>query len=1196
MEKAWRATWLLLLLCITQQAWAAYNLPFKLGAPFISLPDLELDQADRRWLDERKVLRVGIAIADYEPIDITSDRNRYQGISADYLSLIGDALNMPMQVVGYIRREEGISALRDGGIDILTSANGFERGVTGLAYSTEYMPDRSVVVGRGDDQSILSRLTDKKVVLLDGYADSSVVHSVYPNSEVIIAPNLHSAMEALSQGEVDAFIGNEVIVRSYIALRPYLGLQIKSESALPPVGFAFAVRNDEQRLLGLIDQALAGLDASVRREVMARWTIGLGADVVGQRLMLSGGERAWLRRRPAVTIVTTQQPPYIYKDRNGHWVGLNVDIVSRISRMTGLRFTYTEAQSTEASLNMLRSGEGVMNTTLAENAERREFLDFTYSFGGNSWVFVVRADDTSRVSLSTLRGKVLALPAKHALEESIRREYPQIRLRQVATYDDARRLVESGEADATIQNETGAYLYPSGGLKVGRSVDGKWSPDRFSVVKSQPELLSILNKALEEFPVAEMRSIRMKWLGAVLPQPSLWSRIPPWAIWVVALALLVGLVSLVWSSRLKVQIRQRLKAEQQLNDQLAFKRALLDGMPTPIYVRDLQGRLISCNRSYEESFGVSFAQMQGRRLTDVDVIPRPVAEQMHADYLRLLDDERPVFADRTMELNGKRLDAWQWTVPFFAADGQLQGLLGGWVDITERKHLEMQLEQALHDADQANEAKSAFLASMSHEIRTPMGAIIGLLELECAQALQDGKTPPHGLQVAHRSAQQLVALIGDSLDLARIEAGGMQLALAVTPLRDLLEEVVELFSAQAQEKGLGLRLDFDEQAAGNYWLDAMRLRQVLHNLLGNAMKFTERGSVTLSVAVIERADETSRLRLSVRDTGSGIEPDRQQQVFQPFTQASDSTAARYGGTGLGLSISRQLVELMKGELSLLSEPGQGTEVVIVLTLARVTRSPSREDPLKQPTAGVRSLRLLVVDDLSANRLVLTRQLEFLGHQVHPVDSGEAALQAWREQDFDAVITDCNMPGVTGYALTQAIRGIEAQEMREHCPVIGCTANAMSDEGDRCRRAGMDGLLIKPLSLERLANELDALVRERLFDIRTLRRMTQANEEQMQRLLTELWKNLGDERDTLQAAVDEVDWATLGAALHRLKGAACLVDAVPLAKACAALAGCVGQEAQATLARHWAVLASAIADLLADIEPHLHHTPRRQLQR
>ncbi|EPM70235.1 sensory box histidine kinase/response regulator, partial [Pseudomonas syringae pv. actinidiae ICMP 18804] len=278
--------WVLSALLFARSIDAAQSLPFTLTAPFVVSQDLDLDASDRAWLDRRKELRVGIAIADYEPIDITSDRNRYQGISADYLGLVSDQLNIPMQVTGFAKRDEAIEALRDGRIDLLTSANGFERGVRGLSFSSEYMPDRSVVVGRGNDVSPPSSLADKKVVLLDGYADSDVVHRVYPDSEIIIAPNLYSALEALSQGEVDTFIGNEVIVRAYIALRPYLGLQIKFESQLPPVGFAFAVRDDEQRLLALIDRALSSIDASVGREVLSRWTIGLGADVEGQRIRL----------------------------------------------------------------------------------------------------------------------------------------------------------------------------------------------------------------------------------------------------------------------------------------------------------------------------------------------------------------------------------------------------------------------------------------------------------------------------------------------------------------------------------------------------------------------------------------------------------------------------------------------------------------------------------------------------------------------------------------------------------------------------------------------------------------------------------------------------------------------------------------------------------------------------------------------
>lgn len=772
----------LLLACLcSQYGHAAQSLPFGLGPPFISQQALVLDAADRQWLDQRQVLRVGIAIADYEPIDITSDRNRYQGLSADYLSLISAKLSTPVRVSAFAEREQAVAALLAGDIDLLTSANGYERGVPGLAFTRDYLPDRAAVVGRADDASLSTALTGKRVALLDGYADAQVVHRLYPDSEIILAPTLFSAMEALAQGDVDAFIGNEVIVRAYNALRPFLRLQIKFDSLLPPTGFSFALRKADTRLLALFERSLGDFDESLSREIQGRWTMGLGVDVAGQRIHLTAAEKLWVRRHSQVVVASTQHPPYIYKDASDRWVGLTVDVLNRISRMTGLTFVHQVMPSTQAALEALTAGSADMNTTLAESPERKALLDFTYAFGGNNWVYVVRSDRSSDISLAQMAGKVLALPARHALLEFIKTHYPEVQLRLVPTYDDARALVENGQADATIQNEAGAWLYPPGRLKVGRSVEGKWSPDRFSVIKTEPQLLSILNKALDEFPVAEMRAIRMKWLGAVISQPSLWQRIPSWIYWMVAVALLLGLVSLSWNSRLNHQIRQRQRAEQQLSDQLAFKRALLDGIPIPIYVRDLKGRLISCNRSYEESFGISYEQMNGRRLIDVDLIPHDIAEQMHTDYMTLLQTQKPVFADRSMMLAGRHIDAWQWTVPFYRADGVLQGLLGGWIDITERKHLERELTLARQQAEQAHQAKSRFLATMSQDICTPMGVIIGLLQLERERAVQRGEVPSEGLEAAHRAARELVDLIGENLDLAGIESGVLQSSTPTTP-------------------------------------------------------------------------------------------------------------------------------------------------------------------------------------------------------------------------------------------------------------------------------------------------------------------------------------------------------------------------------------------------------------------------------
>lgn len=1158
---------------------AAKNLPFKLVPAFVDLEPLVLAPAERQWLAAHPTLRVGIAIDDYQPIDITRDRNRYQGISADYLGLVGERLGVSMEVLGFSEREQAVEALRNGTIDVLTSANGYERGVPGLRFTSDYMPDKAVVVVRGDEPELSDDLAGKRLVLLDGYANSAQVHAAYPDSQIMLSPNLYSGLEALNQGDTDAFIGNEIIVRAYKALRPYLAVQIHEQSRLPPTGFAFATVDSNPQLAQLLERALQSIDESLRREIQARWTTGLGT-TSGEHIELSAEEQAWILQHPHVLVASQPYPPHVFKDKEGRWVGLNIDLLNRIARMTGLHFVHKQSASTAQTLQLLESGQAQMNTTLTDSEDRRLFLNFSHAFGGAAWVFVVRPEDRRLGSLKQMSGEVLALPARHTLESYIRRNYPDIRVRSVANYEEARALVKRGEALATIQNEIQVQALDLAyeGLRAGRSVEGTWSADEFAVRKDQPELLSILNKALEALPVAELSAIRLKWLGSTpVPMP-VWQRVPAWVYWAICTALLFGLLSLAWSSRLKRQIQQRLQAEQLLNDQLAFKRALFDGMPNPVFVRDLEGRLITCNKSYEQQLGTRLEQIQGRKLIELDLLPAATARQLHNEIMQLLAGEQSVFADRQVETRNGSIHAYQWTVPFYSAQGQLQGLLGGWIDISERKRLENQLVQARQAADQANAAKSAFLSTMSHEIRTPMTAIIGLLELEKEQARVRGAPFSEALRVAYQSAQELVSLMGDSLDLAKIEAGYMQLAPQATALRPFFESIRQLFEASARSRGVQLQLVFSEEAGGRYLFDPLRLRQVMHNLLSNALKFTSEGRVRITV---ERQDAPTGLRISVADTGAGISPEQQEKLFTPFVQANRTISQAYGGTGLGLSICRQLIELMGGRIHLHSALGAGTVVTLELDPERLDEDLAHSGAAAPERPPSRSIDVLVVDDLSANRMVLSQQLMFLGHRVVACDNAREALECWRNGAFDLVITDCQMPGMSGYALTEAIRRVEAEQGRSPCPVIGCTANAFEDERERCERAGMNQLLVKPMTLDQLAQTLARFLPPPSFDIQTLRTMTQADEQVLERMLQELLRNLAQERQALETALQEQDPGRLGATLHRLKGVCCLIDALPLARACIELEAQVkaGQLSQAP----WPVLLEAIDNLRGDIQ-------------
>lgn len=1183
--KALVASWALLVLWLllpVRLAMAAQELPFTLVPPLTPLAPMVLAPAEQQWLkSHQQTLRIGMSISDHEPLDIAVDRNRYQGVSADFLSLIRDRLGVTVHVHGFVRRDDAIRALQRGDIDVLTSANRYEQGFSGLALTSPYLFDRPVLVRRAQpSEHDGDSLDGGRLAVAQGYVATDALQAAYPHSRIVVAPSLAAALEAVRQGDVEAVVGNEIILRSYMALRPYMNLRVVGESALPGGGFAFASRSSDPQLGSMLERGLGSLQGSLQREILGRWTTGLGSGLTQRPVQLNAAEQAWVARHPRVKVAATEYAPYLYRDRDGRWVGLNADLLAALAQMTGLQFEYVPASSIAQSLELLKSGRAQMNTTLSETPERRAMLEFTHSYGGQSWVFVVRRDDPTSDSLDEMADRVLALPAQHALEEMVRRDYPQIRILRVATMEQAREAVSKGQADATLDSEVGAWraVNRDNGmdLRVGRSLDNAWSPDRFSVSLSQPELTSILNKALEAFPVAELRAIRLKWLGAAPPEVPVWQRIAPWLYWSAAVAALVALVSLLWSGRLKVQVVQRQRAEAALNDQLVFQNALLDGIPNPLYVCDLQGRLIACNRSYEDSFGTRFERIKDTPLPEVGLIA------LQADENAMLA-HGPLFADSPLSLPGGRVDAYQWRVPFQRADGQLQGVLGGWIDITERKRLERELTAARQAADDANQAKSTFLATMSHDIRTPLSAIIGLLELEREASLAQGQAFAQGLEVAFGSARQLLELVGDSLDLARIEAGGLELHLSPVALLPFFEDIVALFEPQARRKGLGLLVELDPNLVGEYWLDALRLRQVMHNLLGNALKFTDQGQVSLSVQG-QPGDQGMGLHIRVQDTGIGIDPAHQARLFVPFVQAPGDSRQAYGGSGLGLSICQRLVTLMAGQIALDSAPGVGTLVTVKFTLQPVEARPEAERAAARPTMPVvqRALRILVADDLSANRLVLGRQLDFLGHEVLAVDGGEAAFEAWRQGEFDVLITDCNMPGVSGYELATRIRALEASECRERMPVLGYTASVTPDERQRCQAAGMDDWLAKPLTLERLAEVLEAQGRARQFDPGTLYALTQANEQLMRRMLDELQQNLQQELDTLVPAVAAADWAQLGNALHRLKGLCALIDAVPLARSCGAVAQVVSHRDEPGLEAGWPALREALQALQAEI--------------
>lgn len=1121
-----------------------------------------------------KTLKVARIVPPERPLE-SAGNQVLKSISDEYLKLIGDQLDLHFQQVEVPSPQAAVEALLEHRVDLLARATEFEAANPSLRLSLPYLNNQPIIVGRASDQSLPLDLWGKRVLVLKNYLRTDKVLQAYPKAEIQTVRTTALALEQLAQGKADAFIGDQFRAGLYLQARPDLDLQNKLAAHLPNVGFAFAVRDDQSTLLALINHVLQGIPGPLKSKVQEQASYGPFPYSPTDALMLNPQELAWLKRHEQINLLAEETPPYLYRTSDGQWAGLGIDLLQTLADSFRLKLNIQPSLSRADDLQQLTLGGANLASRAMGVGDTAKGLRLSQPYGTRNWSFIIRQGDSSPSSLEALEGRQLSLSRYHPLHEYLRLRYPKIQLLLTENYQQSLELVRQRRVDATLDSPGAKQVQPGPGLQYGLSIKATPRPHQFAVGADSAELLSILNKLLDSLSRSPQSDIQVI---AERPQNNVWE----WAVeqaWHVGIVVLVVFVlSLLWNWRLKIQVKERLSAQTLLQDKLAFQFSLLNGLPTPLYVCDLHGRLNTCNRAYEEFFATSEAQVKGCLPTEQINMPADFAHALQDEHQQLLHNHRPRFLDTSLTIKGEQRYLYQWLVPFYNARGQLQGLLGGWLDISERKHLEIKLREAKQVALKASAAKSEFLASMSHELRTPLNALVGLLELETSGR----NTPSHNLRVAQQSATSMIDLIGNILDLDKIESGLMQLAPHPTALEPLLNNSLSLFAAQAREKNLQLRFDYQADPQRLYWIDSLRLQQIFHNLISNALKFTDQGHITVRVTESPLHEGVSRLTLSVCDSGIGIPLALQPLIFEPYRQASARTAHLYGGSGLGLSICHQLTQLMEGHIWLESQPDQGCSVHVQLPLNWQRSQPPAPEPQTAEQHATRPLRVLVVDDVSTNGLVLTLQLERLGHQAEHVCSGEEALLALSEKTYDVLISDCNMPDMDGYALTRAVREDEQRRRMSPRLIIGYTASALSNEATQCSNAGMNDLMIKPVTLARLQEVLgshtpvdEAPGHTRWFSLEHLDEHGRNSSILRRRILLELTKNLQQEIQSLR----EIDLSslahTIGDLSHRLTGVACLIDAREMACACQALR-------QADPQQH-DVIRRCLADLLSAME-------------
>ncbi len=585
-------------------------------------------------------------------------------------------------------------------------------------------------------------------------------------------------------------------------------------------------------------------------------------------------------------------------------------------------------------------------------------------------------------------------------------------------------------------------------------------------------------------------------------------------------------------------IKEREEALQRSEERL---RAIMDATPDCIFCVDGTGRAVDVNQAVEAVFGYRRADIIGRRPVDI-VIPERFRPALEVGLRRYVEAGEVPDAKARHEMKAVRADGSEFfcEVTIAAARSRERHMVVACLrDVTARKQREYELRQAKESADIANRAKSDFIARMSHEIRTPMNAVIGLSSLLVHTPL-DAAQKQH-VDLIEKSATHLLALINDILDFSRLDAGHSELEVRPFDVQDLVQGAVAVARSLPGAARLAITSSLAPDIPARLEGDARRLNQILLNLLGNAVKFTDGGAVTLSCRMVERHGGAARLRFAVEDTGIGISPEMRSRLFMPFEQGAEAAARQAGGTGLGLAICRQLVESMGGALGVDSTPGAGSTFWFELDFD-VAANDLAASAIPE-ARGQRQLSVLVAEDVPSHQILVRALLEKMGHRVEIEADGSAALAAAKTGRFDLVMMNVRMPVMDGLAASRAIRALEGPAAA--VPIVGLTAFGQPEDKARALAAGADDCLAKPIRPLELAAVIERVTTRTMpvvptveddIDRVALEELRQSvGVEAFERLLIRFRQDADESLDELDAAAQARDPVRLRRAAHRLAG-------------------------------------------------------------
>ncbi|MEN8691917.1 MAG: transporter substrate-binding domain-containing protein, partial [Desulfobacterales bacterium] len=901
---------------------------------------VRLTLKEQAWLRENPHIRLA-TLTNQPPFSMMDANSNHTGMLAEILALLSKAIGQQIEPrlvenavsdTHAVAKQNGIS----GSASILkTSRHANEYLLTDPYYMTPYY-----IYTTTANRNEIRRPADlkgKRVAVprnhraVEGYlAGIGGVQMVFVDTPL-------EQMRMVIGGETDALIGYftyPYLVNKYLMVDLAMAFVAKSDQ-----GIHIGVNPEHPVLHGILNKAIASLDANIINAIAAKWTKASRKEAA--RVNLTKEEKAWLDQEHTVRVRIADWPPYMIlkDDRPPH--GIVIEYLNLIGERTGIRFKHEVTNQPFAEfLDKMKQRQGPdMTAVIVPTPEREQYLSFSKTYIASPYVIFTREQDNPILDISGLAGKTLAVPRGFVVQQQLDKDYPEIRQALYDSDEAALQAVATGQAGAYIGNLTVAsYIIHGRGFSHLRVAAGSPFGDQSLSMGNRndwPELTSIINKALASITEKEKTAIRNKYLA--------------------------------------------IKFEQGINKAEMLKWVLIVG---------------------------------GSALSILLIF---------------------VFWNRQMSR-----------------------------EISKRKQTELALKQARDEAETANQAKSLFLANMSHELRTPLNAILGFSGMLTRE--QNASTDQQEkLTIINRSGQHLLSMINDVLDLSKIEAGRFELQEHSFDLVALIKEISVMIQSRAAEKEISITVEAESISFPYVKADKGKLRQMLINLLNNAVKFTGEGGVTIRCDIEPIPQEPNRCQIviEVEDTGPGIEPARQEQIFEPFVQGFDEPVRK--GTGLGLSICKKYAEFMGGTIELESEVGKGSLFRLRLP-AEIFEAVDVSTPVEDKPRVIglaptqKTSRILVADDNRANLLLLKSLLEVVGFFVLEAKNGKEAVEAFKKESPDFIWMDMRMPVMDGYEATRRIRSLPNGETVK---IVAITASAFNEQRPDILAAGCNDTVTKP---------------------------------------------------------------------------------------------------------------------------------------